>query len=164
MNGHRRIVRHDEEELGLLIEHAEQLLIDDSQQVLDLGLTLTVFRRRLVPAPSAGTLLPEAAGTGRERVPRARVLRSAATTLYGALAGVYTSIGFDVVEDALFRDLVIARVVEPTSLLDADRVLAGLGLPAASLSTRKRTLGRVQSRAFRDRLAGGVLRPRVHAR
>jgi len=36
VNGRRRIVRHlgsahDEAELGLLIEHAQQLFIDDSQ-------------------------------------------------------------------------------------------------------------------------------------
>lgn len=161
VNGRRRIVRHlgsarDEAELGVLLEQAEQLLIDDSQQTLDLGLTPTVPRRGLVPAPSTGALLPEAstnAGADRERVPRARVLRSAATTLYEALAGVYTSLGFDVVEDRVFRDLVIARVVEPTSLLDADRVLAGRGRTAASLSTRKRTLRRAQTHAFRDRLA-----------
>lgn len=161
VNGRRRIVRHlgsahDEAELGLLIEHAQQLLIDDSQQVLDLGLTPTVTRHSLVPAPSNGTLLPDtatAAGTNRTRVPRARVLRSSAATLYEALADVYTSIGFDVIADQVFRDLVIARVVEPTSLLDADRVLASLGQTAASLSTRKRTLRRAQSDAFRDRLA-----------
>lgn len=161
VNGRRRIVRHlgsahDEAELGLLIEHAQQLLIDDSQQTLNLGLTPTVARQRMVPAPSAGTLLPDgssSAASGLGRVPRARVLRSASSTLYEALAGVYTSLGFDVVADAVFRDLVIARVVEPTSLLDADRVLAGLGQAAASHSTRKRTLRRAQSRAFRDRLA-----------
>lgn len=140
----------------MLIEHAQQLLIDDSQQTLDLGLTPTVPRHGLVPAPSAGALLPDtstAAGAAGERVPRARVLRSAAATLYEALAGVYTSLGFDVIADEVFRDLVIARVVEPTSLLDADRVLAGLGRQAASLSTRKRTLRRAQAGGFRARLA-----------
>jgi len=81
------------------------------------------------------------------------VLRSAATTVYEALASVYTSSGFDVIADEVFRDLVIARVVEPTSLLDADRVLAGLGQSAASLSTRKRTLRRAQAGGFRDLLA-----------
>lgn len=163
MNGRRRIVRHlgsahDEAELGLLIEHAEQLLSDDSQQIVDLGLTPTVLRHQMLPAPSGGALMSESrvdAGIAheRQRVPRARVLRSAATTLCDALADVYTSVGFDVIDDAVFRDLVIARVVEPTSLLDADRVLAGLGQTAASLSTRKRILRRAQTRAFRDLIA-----------
>lgn len=59
-------------------------------------------------------------------VPRSRVLKTSSGVLYEALARVYTSLGFDIVGDDSFRDLVIARIVEPTSLLDIDRVLAGL--------------------------------------
>ena len=58
---------------------------------------------------------------------RSQVLKTSSGLLYEALAGVYTSLGFDIVGDESFRDLVIARVVEPTSLLDIDRVLAELG-------------------------------------
>ena len=47
--------------------------------------------------------------------------------------------------------LVIARIVEPTSLLDIDRVLAEMGRGSASLSTRKRTLRRCYQ--------GGLPRP-----
>ena len=47
----------------------------------------------------------------------------------------------------------IARVVEPTSLLDLDRVLAELGRSSASLSTRKRTLRRACAGGYRDILA-----------
>lgn len=54
----------------------------------------------------------------------------------------------------MFRDLVIARLVEPTSLLDTGRVLSDLGRPPASYSTMKRTLRRVGTAAYRDRLAG----------
>lgn len=52
-----------------------------------------------------------------------------------------------------FRDLVIARIVEPTSLLHVDRVLADLGRAAASLSTRTRTLRRCQDGGYRDQIA-----------
>ena len=69
------------------------------------------------------------------------------------LAGVYADLGFDALGDEVFRDLVIARVVEPTSLLDADRVLAEMGRVSASLSTRKRTLRRCFDGNYRDRLA-----------
>lgn len=55
--------------------------------------------------------------------------------LYDTLASVYASLGFDVVDDDVFRDLVIARVVEPTNLLDIDRVLAEMGRVSASHST-----------------------------
>jgi Transposase DDE domain len=73
--------------------------------------------------------------------------------LYDALAGVYASLGFDIVADEVFRDLVIARIVEPTSLLDIDRVLAEMGRVSASLSTRKRTLRRCRAGAYRDQIA-----------
>lgn len=60
-------------------------------------------------------------------VPRTRVLKSYPGLLYDPLAGVYFSFGFDVVGDGVFRDLVIARVVEPTSPLEVDRVLVEMG-------------------------------------
>ena len=61
--------------------------------------------------------------------------------------------GFDAVGDEVFRDLVIARVVEPTSLLDMGRVLTELGRSPASYSTMRRTLARAQKRTYRDRIA-----------
>lgn len=62
--------------------------------------------------------------------------------LYDVVAGVYAGLGFDVLEDAVFRDLVIARVVEPTSILDTGRVLRELGSRPASEKTMRRTLER----------------------
>ena len=91
---------------------------------------------------------------------RTRVLKTASGLLYETLAAVYPSFGFDVVADEVFRDLVIARIVEPTSLLDADRVLAEMGLRSASLSTRKRTLRRAHAGSYRGR----VFPPRRHQR
>ncbi len=48
-----------------------------------------------------------------------------------ALAAGYSALGFDAVTDAdaVFRALVLARIIEPTSKLDSLRVLdeAGLG-------------------------------------
>ena len=35
---------------------------------------------------------------------------------------MFTGLGFDTLGDEVFRDLVIARVVEPTSILDTGRV------------------------------------------
>ena len=81
-------------------------------------------------SPPAGGLFADSAQPGRSparAVSRPRVLKTSSGLLYDALAGVYASLGFDVVDDEVFRDLVIARVVEPTSLLDVDRVLAEMG-------------------------------------
>jgi hypothetical protein len=61
--------------------------------------------------------------------------------------------GFGVLQDATFRDLVIARVVEPTSILDTGRVLGELGRTPASERTMRRTLARAQGRGYRDKVA-----------
>lgn len=157
VDGRRRIVRHvgsarDEAELGLLVAEARRLLADDAQGELDLGITPTVPRAVMVPAP-ARELLPPGGPAARRWVRRPHVLRTDSGLLYEALAGVYASLGFGAVGDGVFRDLVIARIVEPTSLLDIDRVLAEMGRVSASHSTRKRTLRRARAGAYRDVIA-----------
>jgi len=162
--GRRRIVRHvgsarDEAELGLLVDEARRLLADEAQGMLDLGITPAVPKATMVPASpqpptQAGLFRGRVAAPGlRQLVARPRVLKTSSGLLYDTLAGVYSSLGFDVVDDVVFRDLVIARVVEPTSLLDVDRVLAEMGRVSASLSTRKRTLRRAQAGTYRDQIA-----------
>lgn len=159
VDGRRRIIRHvgsarDDAELGLLIEQAQRLLADDTQGELDLGITPKAVRAHMVPSPADALLTGDAGQPAvREIVARPRVLKSCNGLLYDALAGVYASLGFDAVGDEVFRDLVIARVVEPTSLLDVDRVLAELGRTSASLSTRKRTLRRARAGGYRDQIA-----------
>ena len=160
VNGRRRIVRHvgsarDEADLGLLLEEAQRLLADDRQGVLDLGIT-PVAAKVVMSAPAEPQGLfasPLAAPAARTMVSRSQVLKTSSGLLYEALAGIYTSLGFDIVADESFRDLVIARVVEPTSLLDIDRVLAEMGRTAVSLSTRKRTLRRCHQGKYRDQIA-----------
>jgi DDE family transposase len=158
-DGRRRIVRHvgsarDEAELGLLIEQADRMLADERQGVLDLGLVPATRKAVMLGPPSTGALFgQEPAARPQHVVARPRVLRTTSTVLFDALAGVYSSLGFDALADEVFRDLVIARVVEPTSLSDIDRVLAELGRRSVSLSTRKRTLRRCADRQYRDQLA-----------
>lgn len=82
-----------------------------------------------------------------------RVLRTDSRLLFSALALVFTALGFDGFEDDVFRYLVIARVVEPTHLLDTGRVLRDLGQVPASYATMKRTLGRAATGKYRDRIA-----------
>jgi hypothetical protein len=158
--GRRRIVRHvgsarDEAELGLLIDQARQLLVDDRQGVLDLGITPAARKAVMVPPPAAAALVPSAPArpVPAPTVSAPRVLRTSSGLLFDALAGVYAELGFDVVADEVFRDLVIGRIVEPTSLLDVDRVLAELGRVSVSLSTRKRTLRRCHTGDYRDQIA-----------
>jgi hypothetical protein len=81
------------------------------------------------------------------------VVATASRALFDALAAVFTDLGFDALGDTVFRDLVIARIVEPTSILDAGRVLADLGVKPASEKTMRRTLTRAHQGAYRDTLA-----------
>lgn len=163
VGGRRRIVRHvgsahDEAALGVLVEQARQLLVDDRQGVLDLGISPSVARAELLGPADAGLFPAPVERRDRARVGAPVVRRTSSQLLYEALAGAYSQLGFDVVGDEVFRDLVIARIVEPTSLLDVDRVLAGMGRVSASLSTRKRTLARAQQGNYRDMIAAASFR------
>ncbi len=73
--------------------------------------------------------------------------------LFDVLARVYADLGFGVVGDDTFRDLVIARIVEPTSILDTGRVLTDLGRAPGSEKTMRRALGRAQQRGYRGQIA-----------
>lgn len=73
--------------------------------------------------------------------------------LFESLAGVYVDLGFEVLGDQVFRDLVVSRIVEAMSLLDTGRVLTDLGRDPASYMTMRRTLTRAQQRSYRDQIA-----------
>ena len=170
--GRQRIVKHvgsahTEAELGVLLERARELLEDPSQGVFELGVEPSPRVVGLLPPPSEPGLFPPATAgmpAPGDRDGVGRVVGTDSRVLFDALAGVYTSLGFDALGDEVFRDLVIARVVEPTSLLDSGRVLTDLGRVPASYATMKRTLGRAGAGKYRDQVAGGCqvvcVRPR----
>lgn len=137
---------HDEVELGILYETAQELLAGVAQGALELG---TMIPRRTTPltrAPGPRTLVPDPLAPRRQReevVPPGHVVRTQCRLLDDVLAAVYDGLGFsDAVGDECFRDLVTARVVEPTSLSDVDRVLADLGRVSASHPPRSPVVGR----------------------
>jgi len=157
--GRRKIVAHvgsarTEAELGILFERAREMLADPAQSAFDLGIEPAAPLARLVTREAAPALfdagppgeIPAAAGP-------ARVVSTDSRVLFQALDGVFGDLGFDVLDDEVFRDLVLARVVEPTSILDAGRVLADLGRKAASDKTMRRTLARCADRGYRDKIA-----------
>jgi hypothetical protein len=73
--------------------------------------------------------------------------------LWQVLTEAYARVGFGVVDDAAFEQLVLARIVEPTSKADSVRVLDELGVERVSLRTMFRTLKRVGAGGYRDQLA-----------
>jgi hypothetical protein len=73
--------------------------------------------------------------------------------LWDALSDVCGRLGFDSLDDDVFKQLVLARVIEPVSKLDTIRVLSGLGLDAPSYSRINRTLERVVREDYRGILS-----------
>ena len=150
---------HTDAELGILLERARLLLADGGQEELDLGVEPSPAKAALVGnAVVEDALFPLATGAGeivgkRERVTSPQVVATPSRLLFDTLAGVYDDLGFDVLGDETFGDLVIARIVEPTSILDAGRVLTDLGGSPASEKTMRRTLARCVDREYRDKIA-----------
>jgi hypothetical protein len=75
--------------------------------------------------------------------------------LWDALCRAYQALGLDAAAggDTVFRDLVLARIIEPTSKLDSLRVLGEVGIDPASYRTVERRLPVYAERSWRQRLA-----------
>jgi hypothetical protein len=73
--------------------------------------------------------------------------------LWEVLTGAYARLGFDAIEDEAFAQLVLARIIEPTSKAASVRVLSEVGVEPASLRTMFRSLQRAQQRDYRGQIA-----------
>ena len=120
---------HDEVELELLKTVARQRLAA-GQAELDLGL-----------GPGEGGPLP--------------ILGSRMATLVDALGHAYRVLGFEDATgaDEVFAQLVLARIIEPTSKLDSARVLAEAGITPVSYPTLNRRLRSFAASSWRQRLS-----------
>lgn len=150
---------HTDAELALLLAAARERL-SPGQGVLDLGDLPVVPARMgevadwtgepelpLQPATPAAGGRPAAVAAG------GRVVGTSADLLWAVLTSAYARLGFDVLGDAGFRAMVLARIVEPTSKAEVVRVLDEIGAPAVSLRTLFRSLARSQARDYRGQLA-----------
>jgi hypothetical protein len=73
--------------------------------------------------------------------------------LWEVLTSAYARLGFDAIGDEAFVQLVLARIIEPTSKADSVRVLSEVGVEPASLRTMFRSLQRAQQRDYRGQVA-----------
>ena len=73
--------------------------------------------------------------------------------LVEVVRGSWERLGFDVVDDEAFFQLVLARLVEPTSKLDSLRVIAELGLTPVHRNTFTNALRRCADKDYRDQVA-----------
>jgi hypothetical protein len=124
---------HSEEELEALKAAARQRLAD-GQAELDLGLEVAA-------AAAAGGPL--------------EIVSSRMGHLWDALGRAYDALGFDRAAkgDEVFRQLVLARIIEPTSKEDSLRVLTETGIAPASYRTVKRRLPVYAQESWRRELA-----------
>lgn len=70
--------------------------------------------------------------------------------LYDTLNDVYDRLGFDAVDDPVFRQLVLTRIIELASKLDTIRILDGLCFDAPSNTSIHRCLKRIIDNKYRD--------------
>ena len=117
---------HTDVQLGILLERARQIAAED-QGVLDIEVAARVQPVDGIGDWRAGVLLSAPGGSAGAPAPPGRTTATHSRLLYDVIGAVYDWLDFDVVADAVFRDLVIARIVEPTSKADAARVLTDLG-------------------------------------
>jgi len=80
--------------------------------------------------------------------------KSYSELLWDTLSGVYEKLGFGRIGDHVFKQLVLARIIEPTSKLDTIRVLNDLGLDAPSNTGIHRCLKDCFKSDYRALLSG----------
>ena len=127
---------HGEAELQALMVAARKRLAA-GQGELELG---------LAAAASTGAPLP--------------ITSSRMGHLWDALARTYDALGLTDAAggDEVFRDLVLARIIEPTSKLDSLRVLDEVGIVPVSYRTVERRLPVYATEAWRQQLAAACAR------
>ncbi|MEV2226940.1 IS1634 family transposase [Nocardia vinacea] len=118
---------HTDAELAALIETARARLLA-GQQMLDLGID------------------------GAEPGP-ARITGKRARWLIETITTGWRNVGFGVITDEAFFQLVLARLVEPTSMTDTARVIGELGMTPAHRNTYANALTRCATRDYRDQIA-----------
>ena len=144
---------HTDAELGILLEQACGI-VAGGQAALDIEVAARAQSMADVPDFREQTLVAApVAPVAAVVAPPGRTTATSSRLLYDVIGAVYDWLGFDVVADAVFRDLVIARIVEPTSKLDSARVLADLGAKAVSYRTIQRHLDQVGAGKYRDAVA-----------
>jgi hypothetical protein len=115
---------HNDADLQLLVALAAQRLKAGQQSLLEPGPTQAV-----------------------------QIRQSVSSVLLDVLRKHYDQLGFAELHDPDFANLVIARLVEPTSKPDAVRVLAELGVDGTDRNRLHRCLKRVIANNYRDKLS-----------
>ena len=131
---HLGSAHNDQEIEALRIAAAKRLAGDQAELDLDLEVPDYVAAARPEPLPILGSRMGH---------------------LCDALDRAYDAVGFDEATggDEVFRHLVLARIIEPTSKLDSLRVLEEVGIAPSSYRTMNRRLADYAKESWRRDLA-----------
>ena len=143
---------HTDAELGILLARADEV-VAGGQQTLDFEVNARAQSLTDVADYRESALLKASTAGPAVVAPPGRTTGTSSRLLYGVLGSVYDWLGFGVIDDPVFRDLVIARIVEPTSKLDSARVLADLGVKTVSYRSIQRHLVKTVKDRYRDKVA-----------
>ncbi len=94
-------------------------------------------------------------GDGQPDAAELPILSTQSKRLWEALQAGYRVLGLDRAcgQDEVFEQLVLGRIIEPTSKLDTIRVLEEVGVPTVSYPTINRRLARYATTEWRDQVA-----------
>lgn len=133
------------------IEH-----VGSARDEAELEMLKAAARQRMAAGQGEVDLgLPAGADGGADRGGPLPVTSSRMGHLWDSLDRAYDVCGFDAATggDEVFRVLVLARVIEPTSKLDSLRVLGEVGIAPPSYATVKRRLPLFAKESWRQQLA-----------
>ena len=130
----------------------------------ELAALMEIGRHRIAPDQLALELTPTppaVQGFPRVSVPvgtDAVVASKRSGLLWDVLHRAYNCLGLGDATggDRAFEQMVLARLIEPTSKAQVPRVLGDLGLESVSVRTLFRSLARAQERGYRESLSGAL--------
>ena len=117
----------------------------------ELTVLLEAGRAKLHPGQLSLDLAVEAAPA--KAFATAVVTGTTSRVLAGVIAGAYDQLGFTAIGDEGFFQLVLARLVEPTSVRDSPRVLSELGINPRHRNSLLAALRRAHERDYRAQVA-----------
>lgn len=142
---------HDDLTLGVLLARARQE-IQGGQQAFDFEVE---ERAATVNTVADWTKKNDTSEVEQpaQMVSPGQTLAATSDVLWQVLSAEFERLQFDQVNDEVFKQLVLARITEPTSKRDAPRIITELGQPAPHRNTITNCLKRVSERDYRDTIA-----------
>lgn len=147
---------HTPVEVALLVQRGREILHGE-QEALDLDVDPPADTAMVPVAPRQPALLADGRPSPAPALNRGgrgvHVVGTSSDVLWQTLRAAYARLGFGILQDEVFEQVVLARLVEPTSKLDTIRVLEQLGVRAPHHSTIYRHLRQAQDQHYRDQIA-----------